>query len=131
MILYFTVLPTYICCTLFQLQRNILATCPRVTRFKIDWGMPTESENKPPAVNPENESNQMSMDSNIAADKSKTIREETMDAPVLCKSNACNVQQGVSGGSFGGAISTDSNGLDLNMQTPLVSVGCCSEPMQM
>ena len=24
-----------------QLQRNILATCPRVTRFKIDWGMPT------------------------------------------------------------------------------------------
>lgn len=23
---------------LLQLQRNILATCPRVTRFKIDWG---------------------------------------------------------------------------------------------
>ena len=32
----------------FQLQRNILATVPRVTRFKIDWGEGQSNENKPP-----------------------------------------------------------------------------------
>jgi len=49
-----------------QLQRNILATCPRVTRFKIDWAdMETgegASENVAPPTNTESESNQM-MDS--------------------------------------------------------------------
>jgi len=49
-----------------QLQRNILATCPRVTRFKIDWAdMETgegSTENVAPPANTESESNQM-MDS--------------------------------------------------------------------
>lgn len=42
-----------------QLQRNILATCPRVTRFKIDWDDNPDSENIPPMQNTETESNQM------------------------------------------------------------------------
>lgn len=49
-----------------QLQRNILATCPRVTRFKIDWADMEvgegSSENVAPPANTESESNQM-MDS--------------------------------------------------------------------
>lgn len=45
-------------------MRNILATNPRVTRFKIDWddnqAAPVENgENIPPAHNLESESNQM------------------------------------------------------------------------
>lgn len=51
-----------------KLQRNILATCPRVTRFKIDWadaemGEGCSSENVAPPLNTESESNQMMMDS--------------------------------------------------------------------
>lgn len=42
-----------------KLQRNILATCPRVTRFKIDWDDNPDSENIPPMQNTETESNQM------------------------------------------------------------------------
>lgn len=49
---------------IFQLVRNILATNPRVTRFKIDWddnqSAPVENgENIPPTHNLESESNQM------------------------------------------------------------------------
>lgn len=35
-----------------KLQRNILATCPRVTRFKIDWGDGEggSNENQPPVT---------------------------------------------------------------------------------
>ena len=51
---------------ILQLQRNILATCPRVTRFKIDWAdMETgegSCENMAPSANTESESNHM-MDS--------------------------------------------------------------------
>jgi histone chaperone ASF1 len=36
-----------------KLQRNILATCPRVTRFKIDWGDQEECENLAPVSNME------------------------------------------------------------------------------
>ena len=53
-------------CSVLQLQRNILATCPRVTRFKIDWAdmeMGEGScENVAPPANTESESNHM-MDS--------------------------------------------------------------------
>lgn len=53
-----------------KLQRNILATCPRVTRFKIDWGDGegiATNENQPPAISFENaESNQMAVDGNSA-----------------------------------------------------------------
>jgi len=54
------------CVAFPQLQRNILATCPRVTRFKIDWADMEvgegSSENVAPPANTESESNQM-MDS--------------------------------------------------------------------
>lgn len=45
-----------------KLQRNILATCPRVTRFKIDWGDTEASENVAPSMSTESESNQMLYD---------------------------------------------------------------------
>lgn len=48
--------------SLLQLQRNILATCPRVTRFKIDWGDTEASENVAPSMSTESESNQMLYD---------------------------------------------------------------------
>jgi len=55
---------------LSQLQRNILATCPRVTRFKIDWADVEmgegSSENVAPPASTESESNQM-MDSSEPA----------------------------------------------------------------
>lgn len=48
-------------CYILQVERNILATNPRVTRFKIDWDdtQRTDSENVPPVNNTESESNQM------------------------------------------------------------------------
>src|SRR6218665_1585481 len=49
-------------CVFLQLQRNILATCPRVTRFKIDWGDTEASENVAPSMSTESESNQMLYD---------------------------------------------------------------------
>jgi hypothetical protein len=61
-----------------QLQRNILATCPRVTRFKIDWGDGEGSENVAPVNNTENESNQMAMEQ---SNDSRNMKEETNDAP--------------------------------------------------
>ncbi|KAJ8306440.1 hypothetical protein KUTeg_016985 [Tegillarca granosa] len=50
-----------------KLERSILATQPRVTRFKIDWDDNSSetvenAENIPPAQNPDSESNQMSID---------------------------------------------------------------------
>lgn len=37
----------------FQLQRNILGSQPRVTKFKIDWDDAKDSENIPPSENGE------------------------------------------------------------------------------
>jgi len=49
-----------------QLQRNILATCPRVTRFRIDWSDNAEnSENVAPQKSTESESNQMNTDASV------------------------------------------------------------------
>lgn len=47
------------CVWFLQVERNILATNPRVTRFKIDWDDNTDSENVPPTNSTESESNQM------------------------------------------------------------------------
>ena len=43
-----------------QLERSILATSPRVTRFKIDWddNATENGENVPPAQSTDSESNQ-------------------------------------------------------------------------
>lgn len=59
-----------------KLQRNILATCPRVTRFKIDWGDGEDSENLPPPANTENESNQMAVDGEPSTSQKTTDRLE-------------------------------------------------------
>ncbi|XP_069126756.1 histone chaperone asf1b-A-like [Argopecten irradians] len=48
-----------------KLERSLLATNPRVTRFKIDWddnGETPTDENVPPTTNTESESNQMCVD---------------------------------------------------------------------
>lgn len=61
-----------------KLQRNILATCPRVTRFKIDWG-DSGSENMPPPSNTENESNHMSTDQAGPSSHKCALREEMLE----------------------------------------------------
>ena len=103
---------------MFQLQRNILATCPRVTRFKIDWGDGGETndgENQPPSTNTGNESNQMGMD----GDKHGISKEGTTEfnGTVLCGST------------------TDSNGMDLAAASKVFaaqsSAAVVEEPMQM
>ncbi len=72
------------------MSRNILATCPRVTRFRIDWNdsssqegstggmeVATEnSENQPPSFNTESESNQMAIEIGGAGDSLKSAPEK-------------------------------------------------------
>ena len=72
-----------------QLQRNILATCPRVTRFKIDWAdmevAEVGSENIAPPANTESESNQMMDSSEPAVNKSLfagAVRDDNIGSPV-------------------------------------------------
>ena len=100
----------------YQLQRNILATCPRVTRFKIDWGdggEANDAENQPPTTNTGNESNQMAMDGDKICKDGNNIE---FTGSVMCGST------------------TDSNGLDLasssKFATPSSSTAA-DEPMQM
>ena len=67
----------------------MLASCPRVTRFKIDWDDSGENgENMPPPYNPETESNQMTVDQqqvsklgNVLA-PAGAMGENTMDGSV-------------------------------------------------
>ena len=128
-----------------QLQRNILATCPRVTRFKIDWGSGDEvgSENVPPSTSTENESNQMAVDQQKGGVGTK---EETMDAPLHSKldssgnlplAGATSSSSNGGGASFNGllgcaATTTDSNGgLDIGQGQALAVGGGGGEPMQL
>ena len=104
----------------FQLQRNILATCPRVTRFKIDWGDGEENlENMPPSTLEHNAaSNQMmSIDCNMVGKSlSDVVAEASSKAPVLSAngSNSC------------------SNGLELiNNRMTAELKSRVAEPMQM
>ena len=65
------------------MTRNILATCPRVTRFRIDWNdNPSEqgtsgenTENHPPTYNTESESNQMGIEMSGGGDSLKSDKE--------------------------------------------------------
>jgi len=59
-----------------KLQRNILATCPRVTRFKINWG---ESENQKPD---EEEGMDTCNKSNSSSGPLKVVQENSMDLPL-------------------------------------------------
>lgn len=58
----------YFCC--FQLERSILATSPRVTRFKIDWddNAAENGENVPPVQNIDSESNQFQSPAGLMKD---------------------------------------------------------------
>ena len=118
---------------LSQLQRNILATCPRVTRFKIDWGNGDEadSENVPPPNSTESESNQMATtDSNHAAPKN--TQEETMDAPLPSKSDSSSTAASSSVNPFNGICGADSNNaMDMVPGHAVPVNGGCGEPMQL
>jgi hypothetical protein len=105
---------------LFQLQRNILATCPRVTRFKIDWGDTEDSENLPPPSNTENESNQMAVD--MEGLSKPTDRLEAAMKGQVAGNNGCAPGLVLSGSStdigLSGSIGASSTTMD-------------TEPMQM
>ena len=108
--------------TSLQLQRNILATCPRVTRFKIDWGDGEDNiENMPPSTLEDNSASNhmMSMDYNSVG---KSLKDDVAEA--LLKASAPLL--GTNGGN------SCSNGLDLlngRMTSEIKSSG--AEPMQM
>ena len=60
----------------FQLQRNILGSQPRVTKFKIDWDDAKDSENIPPSENGEGATssslNAMDMKPTLATESSNS-----------------------------------------------------------
>jgi histone chaperone ASF1 len=86
------------------LQRNILATCPRVTRFKIDWAdaelAEGGTENVAPPTNTESESNQM-------MDMSDAVPSKQIFAPSSREDSSGYVAVGAVAGN--GAVLTDSN----------------------
>lgn len=99
------------------MQRNILATCPRVTRFKIDWGDGNDVENQPPASSTGNESNQMA----IEGDAGKQVLKESVT--------------GFTGNGLCGSAA-DSNGMDLAAAAKVFAAqnkaaAASEEPMQM
>lgn len=61
-----------------KLMRNILATSPRVTRFKIDWDdtqVIENGENVPPVHSTGSESNQMAVEKSLPELKSQNIQD--------------------------------------------------------
>lgn len=111
-----------------KLQRNLLATCPRVTRFKIDWGEGEDSENVPPASNTENESNQMTVEP--SGDSRPTHKEETMDAPLAggSKTDGLVAAAAAAGGNSNGPVSAAPTQA---AEIPVNSGSSSAEPMQM
>ena len=105
-----------------QLQRNILATCPRVTRFKIDWGDGEDNiENMPPSTLEDNSASNhmMSVDYNSSG---KGLKEDVTDT--LSKGSAPLLS--ANGGN------SCSNGLDLlNGRMTAEIKSSVAEPMQM
>ncbi|KAK2179553.1 hypothetical protein NP493_483g01021 [Ridgeia piscesae] len=105
-----------------KLQRNILATCPRVTRFKIDWGDGEDNiENMPPSTLEDNSASNhmMSVDYNSSG---KGLKEDVTDT--LSKGSAPLLS--ANGGN------SCSNGLDLlNGRMTAEIKSSVAEPMQM
>ncbi|KAK4303682.1 hypothetical protein Pmani_024325 [Petrolisthes manimaculis] len=66
-----------------KLQRNILGTQPRVTKFKIDWDDAKDSENIPPA---ENATDGASMSQSSTDIRSSTVAENSNSA---CAMEVC------------------------------------------
>ena len=104
----------------FQLQRNILATCPRVTRFKIDWGDNEDAENLPPPSNTENESNQMAVD--LEGISKPTDRLEAAMKGQTAGNNGC---------APGVILSGSSTDVGLSASLGSSSTAMDTEPMQM
>ena len=107
------------------MTRNILATCPRVTRFRIDWNdTPTEqgasgenTENQPPAYNTESESNQMGIELSGGGDSLKSDKEGSnmgmtngslSDKVILNGSTTDGNNMDIGGAGFAPKSSTDS-----------------------
>lgn len=88
-----------------QLQRNILATNPRVTRFRIDWNDGENSENVPP-TQIGGESNQMTFGS--TADIMQKMAETSNSGFAMPITNGASNDKVVLGAS-----STDSNSMDV------------------
>lgn len=111
-----------------RLQRNILATSPRVTRFKIDWGDGEDGENVPPPNNTENESNQMAIDPATT----QVVKEETMDGPLKSDSCSNSAQVMLNGTAIGAHCGADSNGVvDISLGKPeQANSTAAAEPMQ-
>lgn len=86
-----------------KLQRNLLATSPRVTRFRIDWNDGENGENVPPTGQPIEESNQMGFGS--AADMMSKIAETSNSGLALSNGNSSKVVLS--------ATSTDSNSMEV------------------
>ena len=64
-------------------MRNILATSPRVTRFKIDWDdtqVIENGENVPPVHSTGSESNQMAVEKTLPDFKSQVLPEINSNA---------------------------------------------------
>lgn len=105
-----------------KLQRNILATSPRVTRFKIDWGDGEDGENVPPSGSTESESNQMASDGQATQMKEELTEgnpfkmDNSNSAPVL-QSNSLPTS----------CANVDTNAVDLTGSQQL----SVAEPMQM
>ena len=104
------------------MQRNILATSPRVTRFKIDWGDGEDGENVPPTGSTEGESNQMASNGS-----SMNMKEELLEGNPfkMENSNSAPVLQSNIPPS---CTSVETNGLDCSGVQPLAPQ---IEPMQM
>ena len=101
----------------FQLQRNILATSPRVTRFRIDWTdqktdaeiTNEDDENQVPMFNTESESNQMAIEMNGDSLSLKLGGSDSLMGP------PSNKQELASEKVLYGATSTDSNSMPLSV----------------
>jgi len=104
-----------------KLQRNILATCPRVTRFRIDWGdgdFAGNSENVAPSNSTESESNQMSEGFGSNIDQAKL---DQFMAAAASTGSGHALMSGAGGDMLG--CSTDSNMGPIRLQNALTNNG--------
>jgi histone chaperone ASF1 len=116
-----------------KLQRNILATCPRVTRFKIDWGdgtpsggdgeQQTDQQNSenvpPPSANGGTESKLPIQESNSGSCSNGAAVAAGGDAPSCAAPKPFLMQD------------TNSMSCGVEVMKAAINGGAMSEPMQM
>ena len=97
----------------------MLATSPRVTRFRIDWSdqttetMNEDTENQTPTFNTESESNQMAIDVNSDSSVSAKLgTHDVMMGPPMSKQDSSQISCDK---VIFGASSTDSNSMPLTV----------------